>query len=56
MGGDVDEPPSRSPAKSVAAWGIPEHAPLALYTGTFEAYQGVDMLIDAAAIVAKSAA
>jgi len=53
MGGDVDEPPSRSPQDVRAQWGIPERAPLALYTGTFEAYQGVDMLIDAAAIVAK---
>jgi len=53
MGGDVDEPPSRSAAEVRAAWGVPADAPLALYTGTFEAYQGVDMLIDAAAIVAK---
>jgi glycosyltransferase involved in cell wall biosynthesis len=53
MGGDVDEPPSRSPAEVRAAWGISETAPLALYTGTFEAYQGVDMLIDAVAILAK---
>ncbi len=52
MGGDVDDPPSRSPEDIRAAWGIPAEAPLALYTGTFEAYQGVDMLIDAAAIVA----
>ena len=54
MGGDVDEPPSRSPLEMRAAWGVPERAPLALYTGTFEAYQGVDMLIEAAAIVAKT--
>ena len=54
MGGDVDEPPSRTPAEVRQAWGISEAAPLALYTGTFEAYQGVDMLIDAAAIVAAS--
>jgi len=54
MGGDVDEPPSRSPIEVRQAWGIPQHAPLALYTGTFEAYQGVDMLIEAAAIVAKA--
>ena len=53
MGGDVDEPPSRSPLEIREAWGIAEHAPLALYTGTFEAYQGVDMLIDAVAIVAR---
>ncbi len=56
MGGDVDEPPSRTPAEVRAAWGIAADAPLALYTGTFEAYQGVDMLIDAAAIVARPAA
>jgi len=54
MGGDVDEPPSCLPQGVRAAWGIPESAPLALYTGTFEAYQGVDMLIEAAAIIAKS--
>jgi glycosyltransferase involved in cell wall biosynthesis len=53
MGGDVDEPPSRSATEVRAAWRIAADAPLALYTGTFEAYQGVDMLIDAAAIVAK---
>ena len=52
MGGDIDEPPSRSAEAVRAAWGIAKDAPLALYTGTFEAYQGVDMLIEAAAIVA----
>ena len=52
MGGDVDEPPSRSATAVRAAWGIATDAPLALYTGTFEPYQGVDMLIDAAAIIA----
>ena len=53
MGGDVDEPSSKSAADVRAAWGIALDAPLVLYTGTFEAYQGVEMLIDAAAIVAK---
>jgi glycosyltransferase involved in cell wall biosynthesis len=53
MGGDVDEPPSKSAGEVRAAWGIASDAPLALYTGTFEAYQGVDMLIDATAIVAR---
>jgi glycosyltransferase involved in cell wall biosynthesis len=53
MGGDVDEPSSKSAADVRAAWGIEQDAPLALYTGTFEAYQGVELLIDAAAIVAK---
>jgi len=52
MGGDVDDPPSRTPAELRAAWGIEPSAPLALYTGTFEAYQGLDLLIDAAAIIA----
>jgi glycosyltransferase involved in cell wall biosynthesis len=54
MGGDVDEAPSRSASAIRAAWGISAEAPLALYTGTFEAYQGVELLIDAAAIVARS--
>jgi glycosyltransferase involved in cell wall biosynthesis len=53
MGGDVDDPPTKTPAEMRAAWGIPASAPLALYTGTFEPYQGVDMLIDACAIVAR---
>ena len=35
MGGDVDEPPTRSPKEIRAAWGIADEAPLALYTGTF---------------------
>ena len=53
MGGDVDDPPTKTPAEVRAAWAITAAAPLALYTGTFEAYQGVDMLTDACAIVAK---
>jgi glycosyltransferase involved in cell wall biosynthesis len=54
MGGDVDEPPSRTPADVRAHWGLAGDAPLALYTGTFEAYQGVDLLIAAAAILART--
>lgn len=53
MGGDVDEPSSASAMDVRRAWGVAADAPLALYTGTFEAYQGVEMLIDAAAIVAR---
>lgn len=53
MGGDVDEAPSQSADAVRATWGIAADAPLALYTGTFEPYQGVDMLIEAAALVAK---
>jgi glycosyltransferase involved in cell wall biosynthesis len=52
MGGDVDEPPTTLPGDVRKTWGIAESAPLALYTGTFEAYQGVEMLIDAVAILA----
>ena len=53
MGGDVDEAPSQSAAAVRATWGIAADAPLALYTGTFEAYQGVDLLIEATALVAR---
>lgn len=54
MGGEVDEAPTRSAEALRTAWGVPAGAPLALYTGTFEAYQGVDLLIDAAAILART--
>jgi glycosyltransferase involved in cell wall biosynthesis len=53
MGGDVEEAPSRTPAEVREFWGVAPGAPLALYTGTFEAYQGVDMLIEATAIIAR---
>jgi glycosyltransferase involved in cell wall biosynthesis len=48
MGGDVEEPPSLSPQEVRRQWNIPERAPLVLYTGTFEPYQGLDLLLDAA--------
>jgi glycosyltransferase involved in cell wall biosynthesis len=54
MGGDVEEPASINPAEVRARWGIADEAPLVLYTGTFEAYQGVEMLAEAAALVAKT--
>jgi glycosyltransferase involved in cell wall biosynthesis len=54
MGGDVDDPPSRPAHEVRQAWGIPAGAPLALYTGTFEPYQGLDLLIAAAARLAKT--
>jgi glycosyltransferase involved in cell wall biosynthesis len=53
MGGDVDEPPSHSAREIRAAWNIAPEAPLALYTGTFEAYQGVELLTAAVAIVSR---
>jgi len=54
MGGEVEEAPSLTPAEVRHRWNIPADAPLALYTGTFEAYQGVGLLIEAAALVARS--
>ncbi len=54
MGGDVEDPPSMSPAEVRETWDIPTTAPLALYTGTFEAYQGLELLIDAAARLVPS--
>ncbi len=49
MGGDVEDPPTLTPAGIRERWGIAPEAPIVLYTGTFEAYQGLEMLIDAAA-------
>jgi glycosyltransferase involved in cell wall biosynthesis len=54
MGGDVEEAPSVPTHEVRARWGIPADAPLALYTGTFEAYQGLDMLIDATALLKRT--
>ncbi|MFN7978925.1 MAG: glycosyltransferase [Vicinamibacterales bacterium] len=49
MGGDVEDPPTLTPATIRERWGLPAEAPIVLYTGTFEAYQGLEMLIAAAA-------
>jgi glycosyltransferase involved in cell wall biosynthesis len=54
MGGDVDEMPQRPAGEIRMAWGVPSDAPLALYTGTFEPYQGVDLLIDAASRLGRT--
>ena len=54
MGGDVEDAPSLGPADVRRQWGVPPDAPVALYTGTFEAYQGVELLIDAAARLANT--
>ena len=54
MGGDVEDAPQSSAALIRERWGIAADAPLVLYTGTFEAYQGLDLLLDAATIVARS--
>lgn len=49
MGGDVEDPPTLTPATIRERWGLPPEAPIVLYTGTFEPYQGLDMLTAAAA-------
>ena len=54
MGGDVEEAPSLGVADVRRRWNIADAAPLILYTGTFEAYQGVDLLIEASAVIARS--
>jgi glycosyltransferase involved in cell wall biosynthesis len=54
MGGDVEEPARLTPAAIRAQWRVPAGAPLVLYTGTFEPYQGLDLLFDAMGDVAKT--
>ena len=50
MGGDVEHPPQLTAAEVRARWGIAADAPLVLYTGTFEPYQGLEMLLETMAI------
>jgi len=54
MGGDVESAPTLTALKIRERWAIAADAPLILYTGTFEAYQGVDLLMEAAALLALS--
>jgi glycosyltransferase involved in cell wall biosynthesis len=54
MGGDVEERAVMTPAAVRSTWNIAADAPIALYTGTFEAYQGLDLLTDAAALLART--
>jgi glycosyltransferase involved in cell wall biosynthesis len=54
MGGDVDETPQSSAADIRRRWGIGPSAPVVLYTGTFEAYQGLDLLLEAMKIVGRT--
>ena len=49
--GSGDMPVSGTGAGVRRELGIPASAPLVLYTGTFEAYQGLDLLFDAARLV-----
>jgi glycosyltransferase involved in cell wall biosynthesis len=52
--GSGDAPSSGSGATVRSELGLPADAPLVLYTGTFESYQGLDLLLQAAARVASS--
>ena len=52
--GSGDTPVAGSGARIRKELGLAEAAPIVLYTGTFEAYQGLDLLFDAArAVVAR---
>jgi glycosyltransferase involved in cell wall biosynthesis len=54
MGGDVEDPPSLGPDEIRQRWSVPAGAPLILYTGTFEAYQGIGLLTEAATHLAHT--
>jgi glycosyltransferase involved in cell wall biosynthesis len=54
MGGDVEDAASMTPGDIRVRWHLPAGAPLVLYTGTFEAYQGLDLLLRAAALLART--
>jgi len=50
----ADSGAAGTPAAARAAWGVGVSTPLVVYTGTFEAYQGLDLLFAAAALVRAS--
>jgi glycosyltransferase involved in cell wall biosynthesis len=52
--GSGDPPAAGTSAALRATWGIAPEAPVVLYTGTFEAYQGLDLLYAAATRVRGS--
>jgi glycosyltransferase involved in cell wall biosynthesis len=52
--GSGDAPVQGSGRAVRASLGLDAERPMVLYTGTFEAYQGLDLLFDAAAIVSRS--
>lgn len=49
MGGHTDEAATLDASQVRATWGLRPDQPVILYTGTFEPYQGLDLLMDAAA-------
>jgi len=53
--GSADDRPTPAQAAAVRqSLGLDPATPVVLYTGTFEAYQGLDLLFDAMAVVARS--
>jgi glycosyltransferase involved in cell wall biosynthesis len=52
--GSGDPPVAGAGARIRAQYGLSAEAPVVLYTGTFEAYQGLDLLLDSLAIVRAS--
>jgi glycosyltransferase involved in cell wall biosynthesis len=54
MGGDVEDRPTMTAADVRRQWSVDADAPLVLYTGTFEPYQGLDLLLEAAGLVVAS--
>lgn len=53
--GSAEEPATGADAAAVRrALGIDDTTPIVLYTGTFEAYQGLELLFEAMAIVART--
>jgi glycosyltransferase involved in cell wall biosynthesis len=47
MGGDVDPTPGPGRGAVRRTWGLTSTQPVVLYTGTFEEYQGLGLLLDA---------
>src|SRR5690606_15588184 len=54
MGGDVEPTPGPGAAAVRAQWGLAPTQPLALYTGTFEKYQGLDLLLEASVLLGRT--
>ena len=55
MGGDIDAPDSGAPSVDIRSrYGIDASQPLVLYTGTFEEYQGLDLLAEVASLLSVS--
>ena len=52
--GSGDAPVAGSGAAIRASLGLPADTPVVLYTGTFEAYQGLDLLLDAMKVVSRA--